>query len=284
MSYLLKEENIDTIFHFAASTHVDNSFGNSLQFSENNVLGTHVLLEAAKAYGKIIRFIHVSTDEVYGETSRGTSSDSCPSAIAGQTILQPTNPYAATKAGAEFLAMAYHKAFKLPVIITRSNNVYGPHQFPEKVIPKFTLLLMRGLPCPIHGSGEEKRNHIFVDDVIKAYDLILHQGQIGHIYNIGTPFEISNIQVAKDLIELFGLKDREDEFVTHVENRYFNDYRYTLNCDSLKLLGWAPTVPWKEGLKRTVEWYKQHDNHWDSIEGALVPHPRLGTTSFCLDK
>jgi dTDP-glucose 4,6-dehydratase len=180
VNYVISSHKIDTIMHFAAQTHVDNSFGNSIQFTKNNVLGTHVLLECAKV-NKIRRFIHVSTDEVYGESSFADG-------VIENTMLQPTNPYAATKAGAEYLVKSYYKSFQLPTIITRGNNVYGPHQFPEKIIPKFIGLLHRKKPCYIHGTGEHKRSYLYVEDVARAFDIILHCGKPGPL-----PLSLSSV-------------------------------------------------------------------------------------------
>jgi len=272
VKYILDSEEIDTILHFAAQTHVDNSFGNSFQFTENNILGTHTLLEAAKVYGKIKRFLHVSTDEVYGEIDEGEGFEST-------TILQPTNPYAATKAGAEFLVSAYHNSFKLPTIITRGNNVYGPHQYPEKLIPKFICLLSQDRPCYIHGDGTNRRNFLFVEDVASAFDTIAHKGEVGNVYNIGTDFEISNLGVAKILLDHFGKDEKHLQFV---ENRPFNDCRYKINSDKLLALGWRPEVAWEQGIKRTVDWYAQNQNNWASIQNALVPHPRAGQAANTL--
>lgn len=277
---IFEKELPDTVMHFAAHTHVDNSFGNSFHFTQNNIYGTHVLLEVAKKYN-IKRFIHVSTDEVYGEFDEASASEN--------SILNPTNPYSASKAGAEFIARSYYKSFNLPLIITRGNNVYGPKQYPEKLIPKFITLLNKGLPCPIHGKGLEKRSFIYVDDVVNAFDVILHYGKIGEIYNIGTDEEISNIDVAKKLLELYGFG--EDKLY-YVENRCFNDLRYTLNTSKLNNLGWKVNVDFDEGMKRTIEWYdnvlsedakhpyklnEKHDGakHWENIDEAIVPHPRL---------
>lgn len=168
VNYAFLENKIDTIMHFAAQTHVDNSFGNSLAFTQSNILGTHVLLECAKSCSSIKRFIHVSTDEVYGE---GEDFETDP--MSEDHVLEPTNPYAATKAGAEFLVKSYFRSFNLPCLITRGNNVYGPHQFPEKLIPKFTNQLMRGQQLTIHGDGTNTRNFLYVEDVATAFDTIL---------------------------------------------------------------------------------------------------------------
>lgn len=262
--------------HFAAQTHVDNSFGNSIAFTQSNILGTHVLLEAAKNEG-IRLFIHVSTDEVYGEGSSGAASHE-------GTILEPTNPYAATKAGAEYLVKAYHRSFGMPIIITRGNNVYGPHQFPEKIIPKFVNQLMRDLPLTLHGSGENTRNYLFVEDVARAFDVILHRGVIGEIYNIGGDNELSNIEVARRLLKLMGLVDRAGgdaaaaakKYIVQVADRPFNDLRYPLNCAKLLELGWKEEVGLDDGLRLTVEWYKRFSGNWAEVESALVAHPRRG--------
>ncbi|KAK3271374.1 rhm1-like protein [Cymbomonas tetramitiformis] len=170
VNFILTAENIDTIMHFAAQTHVDNSFGNSFEFTKNNILGTHVLLESAKIHGGIKRFIHVSTDEVYGETSVGSATGNFE-----HNSLEPTNPYSATKAGAEMLVKAYQTSYNLPCIVTRGNNVYGPHQFPEKLIPKFVLLAQRGKKLPIHGDGSNTRSYMFVEDVAEAFEAVLHK-------------------------------------------------------------------------------------------------------------
>jgi len=285
VSHVLQSENIDTILHFAAQTHVDNSFGNSLVFTENNIMGTHMLLEAAKVYG-IKKFIHVSTDEVYGEagtegfeTEKHTES----------TLLQPSNPYAATKAGAEFLVQAYNRSFALPTIITRGNNVYGPGQYPEKIIPKFICLLENKKPCWIHGKGTNKRSYIYISDVVQAFDIILHRGRVGkfssfiknnktvclgEIYNIGTHEEVANIDVAKNLIEIFGYD--QESYLKFVEDRLFNDFRYALNFDKLTALGWRAQVSWSEGLRKTILWYKGKSiqDWWGDYQNSLVAHPR----------
>ena len=260
MDKIFQLEQFDTIMHFAAQSHVDNSFGNSFKFINDNIIGTHVLLELAKKYN-IKRFIHVSTDEVYGETDTNVTE---------HTILNPTNPYAASKAGAELLVNSYNISFKLPTIITRGNNVFGPHQYPEKLIPKFINMLQRNMDLPIHGSGVESRNFIYVDDVVNAFDVILHKGQIGEIYNIGTDYQISNNEVADKLIHIFGNKNKK----YNVVNRCFNDKRYLIDNSKLKQLGWDVTVSFDEGLSKTVDWYNEHTNHWGDLSKVLVPHPR----------
>ncbi|XP_040376729.1 trifunctional UDP-glucose 4,6-dehydratase/UDP-4-keto-6-deoxy-D-glucose 3,5-epimerase/UDP-4-keto-L-rhamnose-reductase RHM3 [Oryza brachyantha] len=267
VNFLLVTENIDTIMHFAAQTHVDNSFGNSFEFTKNNIYGTHVLLEACKVTGQIRRFIHVSTDEVYGETDED--------AVVGNheaSQLLPTNPYSATKAGAEMLVMAYGRSYGLPVITTRGNNVYGPNQFPEKLIPKFILLAMRGKPLPIHGDGSNVRSYLYCEDVAEAFEVILHKGEVGHVYNIGTKKERTVLDVAKDVCKLFNLE--ADKVIQFVDNRPFNDQRYFLDDQKLKNLGWSERTTWEEGLRKTMEWYVANSDYWGDVSGALLPHPR----------
>jgi len=271
--YVLAENNIDTIMHFAAQTHVDNSFGNSFQFTDNNIMGTHVLLECAKNFGKIRRFIHVSTDEVYGE---GKTFDTKP--MFEDEVLEPTNPYAATKAGAEFMAKSFHRSFNLPIIITRGNNVYGPHQYPEKLIPKFTNQLMRGRAVTIHGNGGNTRNFLYVTDVANAFICILHKARVGEIYNIGGRNERSVKEVADELISLVCPNQEKDALITFVPDRCFNDLRYTINSDKLEELGWREEVTWEDGIRETVDWYryKAVDGRYGDFEQALVAHPRAG--------
>ncbi|KAL8031961.1 hypothetical protein ABFX02_13G062700 [Erythranthe guttata] len=268
VNYLLITENIDTIMHFAAQTHVDNSFGNSFEFTKNNIYGTHVLLEACKVTGQIRRFIHVSTDEVYGETDED--------AVVGNheaSQLLPTNPYSATKAGAEMLVMAYGRSYGLPVITTRGNNVYGPNQFPEKLIPKFILLAMRGKTLPIHGDGSNVRSYLYCEDVAEAFEVILHKGEVGHVYNIGTKKERRVTDVARDVCNLFNMDP--DKSIQFVENRPFNDQRYFLDDQKLTNLGWSERTTWTEGLKKTMEWYTSNPDWWGDVSGALLPHPRM---------
>lgn len=248
LDLLFKDYQIDHVMHFAAYTHVDRSFGNSIQFTKNNVLGTHYLLETSRKY-KIKLFLHVSTDEVYG--SKHTTSTE-------ETILAPTNPYAATKAAAEHLVRSYYHSYKLPIIITRGNNVYGRHQYPEKVIPKFALLLFEGKKCTIHGKGGQKRSFLYIDDTVEAFITIFEKGGIGETYNIGLEEEHSILDLTKLMIEI--IKDDKDysKYIEFVEDRLFNDKRYHINCDKLKSLGWEQRVGLKEGLKLTIDWYRKN--------------------------
>lgn len=269
--YVLETEEIDSIIHAAAQTHVDNSFGNSFAFTESNVLGTHVLLECAKSAG-IKRFIHVSTDEVYG-----SSYSDEPSRREGD-VLEPTNPYAATKAAAEAIARSYWYSFKMPVIVTRGNNVFGPHQYPEKVIPKFVRRLVKDQTCCIHGDGSNSRHFIYVGDVAAAFDTILHSGVDGEVYNVGCDDEYTNLEVAERLVRAVKPQCKDPhEYITFVEDRPFNDVRYYINSEKLMALGWKPEVTFEDGLAKTIDWYKQVTGDWWDIgtDSALAAHPKI---------
>lgn len=269
--HLLLSYHVDTVIHFAAQTHVDQSFGLALDFTRTNIFGTHTLLEACKALApQIRRFIHVSTDEVYGE-SLLTTSERCTEL----SPLNPSNPYAATKVAAEYLVRSYQHSFAIPTIITRGNNVYGPRQYPEKLIPKFILLLDAGHPVPLHGDGEHRRSFLHVNDVARAFDAILHKGQTGHIYNIGSDTEINNRQVAEQLITEFNLHPAE-KYIKYVRDRAYNDLRYFIDTSGLEQLGWKKQVDWKDGLQQTIEWYRHHRHHWGDIgEAVLAAHPKV---------
>lgn len=257
---ILNIHEIDTIIHFAAQTHVDNSFGNSIQFTIDNVLGTHTLLECCREYGGIRRFVHISTDEVYGEV--GFDDEQCKET----KILTPTNPYAASKAGAEHLVFSYYHSFKLPVVVVRGNNVYGPQQYPEKLIPKFTKLLLEDKKCTIHGDGQTRRNFIHVDDVATAIETILKAGNVGEIYNIGSQNEFSVLEITTKLVKILKDSDCIDEYVKFVEDRYFNDLRYSISNNKLIDLGWTEKVDFEDGLLATVKWYEQNlSTHWENL-------------------
>ncbi|KAB5558205.1 dTDP-glucose 4,6-dehydratase [Coniochaeta sp. 2T2.1] len=278
----LERHNIDTIFHFAAQSHVDLSFGNSYGFTHTNVYGTHVLLESAKKVG-IKRFIHVSTDEVYGEVKDDDDD------LVESSILAPTNPYAASKAAAEMLVHSYQKSFKLPVIIVRSNNVYGPHQYPEKIIPKFSCLLNRGKPVVLHGDGSPTRRYLYAGDAADAFDTILHKGQLGHVYNVGSYDEISNLELCSKLLKELGIPhEGQEEFtkwVKYTHDRPFNDHRYAVDGTKLRRLGWDQKTSFADGLRTTVRWYKQFgEQWWGDISKVLSPFPIVEGDTVMSDK
>uniref|UniRef100_A0A7S2XCP0 NAD-dependent epimerase/dehydratase domain-containing protein n=1 Tax=Lotharella oceanica TaxID=641309 RepID=A0A7S2XCP0_9EUKA len=296
VNFVIKRFNIDTIFHFAAQTHVDNSFGNSLSFTQTNVLGTHTLLECWRSnMHQVKRYIHVSTDEVYGEnkvvdalTKMGRPSSPLIKQAAerehligdafeeSKSMLLPTNPYAASKAAAEMMVRAYVHSFGLPAIITRGNNVYGPRQYPEKLIPKFIYRLERKQKLCVHGKGTPKRSYMYVEDAAEAYRVILFHGKIGEVYNVGVNREISVMEVTKALLKAYGLEKEEEKWIDFVSDRHFNDQHYYINTTKLENLGWKAKVRFEDGLKRTIEWYRANTDHWEEtdIVEALVAHPR----------
>ena len=257
----LANHDIDTVVHFAAQSHVDTSFGNSLTFTHTNVFGTHVMLEAARSYGKIKRFIYVSTDEVYGDMSHGLGEG-----LHETSVLAPNNPYASSKAGAEMICRSYTMSYKMPIIITRGNNVYGPRQHTEKLIPCMVTRILDGESLPIHGEGDALRSYLYVSDVVNAFDKILHHGKDGETYNIGTDEERSVLNVVNDIVRVMGADKRHIEFVT---DRKFQDKRYFVKSDKLNALGWYPQIDWQYGLQTTIKWYSSidHDVYWQPKKG-----------------
>jgi dTDP-glucose 4,6-dehydratase len=250
IALLLREYNITHVIHFAAQSHVQNSFDDSLTFTEDNVKGTHVLLETCRKYDKIVKFIHVSTDEVYGE-SMNTIDETHKTE---HSVLCPTNPYAATKAGAELIAQSYNHSYKMPIIITRGNNVYGPNQYPEKLIPRFIQLLNHNKKVTIQGNGTSVRAFLHAYDTAKAFECILEKGKVGEIYNIGCDekMEYSVMEIAKILIKMIKNTEKHDDWIEYVEDRPFNDQRYYISNKKVKELGWNIEISLMDGLKSLV--------------------------------
>lgn len=258
VSHVINDYNINYVIHFAAQSHVQNSFEDSLQYTKDNILGTHTLLEACRKYGKIQKFIHVSTDEVYGESMLPSHCNEDIDNISleeekkktEESILCPTNPYAATKAGAELIAQSYYHSFKLPIIITRGNNVYGPNQYPEKLIPRFIKLLNENNKVTIQGDGSNIRAFLHVSDVVKAFEIILEKGKIGEIYNIGSDEEqeYTVLDVAKLLIKKIKNDNNYLQYITYIDDRPFNDKRYYISNEKIKELGWTITIDFENGL------------------------------------
>jgi UDP-glucose 4,6-dehydratase len=256
----LQQHQITHVIHFAAQSHVQRSFTDAIQYTKDNILGTHTLLEECRKWGKLERFIHVSTDEVYGESAL----DGDELKKTESSVLCPTNPYAATKAGAELIARSYQISFGMPIIITRGNNVYGPNQYPEKLIPCFITQLLRGERVTIQGDGSNIRGFLYVADVCRAFSKILENGKVGEIYNIGCDGdhqEYTVMQVAKMLIErIKGVPSGSEmsayePYITYIPDRPFNDKRYFICNEKMLTLGWQVSVPFEEGLERTIEWY-----------------------------
>jgi dTDP-glucose 4,6-dehydratase len=260
IAFILNEYSIENIFHLAAQTHVDNSFYNSIQFTYDNIVGTHNLLECVREYNKlqsdkksdklISRFIHMSTDEVYGEVKSGEPE------CTEKSLLKPTNPYSATKASAELLASSYYHSFQLPIIIIRCNNVFGPRQYPEKVIPAFIYNILNGDKCYIHGKGSTERHFIYVENVIDAILTIYDKGNINEIYNIANTECYKVIELAKLIIKKLNNTDNFQDHIEYIQDRNFNDFRYLINSEKLEKLGWTPKINFEEGLKRTIQSFK----------------------------
>jgi dTDP-glucose 4,6-dehydratase len=251
LKLVLNIYKIDTVIHFAAQSHVQNSFEDSIKYTSDNILGTHTLLEACRLYGNINKFIHISTDEVYGESLLSNDEEKKNE----QSILCPTNPYAATKAGAELIANSYLYSFKMPIIITRGNNVYGPNQYPEKLIPRFIKLLKENKKVTIQGDGSNVRAFLHTSDVVKGLDIILENGKIGEIYNIGSDEdkEYTVLEVAKILIHLIKKDENNyNEYIEYIDDRPFNDKRYYISNEKLKDLGWIIKKDFIEGLKELL--------------------------------
>ena len=258
--HLLELHNVEVVVHFAAQSHVDHSFSNSMDFTKDNVLGTHTLLECVRTYGKIRKFLHMSTDEVYGEVH-----DEHPGCIE-ESILMPTNPYAASKAAAEFYCRTYNTCFGLPITITRCNNVYGPRQFPEKLIPKFCMAMQANRQCEVHGQGKTKRAFIYVDDVCSAIEVILQRGIIGQTYNIGCTDEYSVMEVSQKLLDIISPECTLKNCTNFVRDREFNDRRYAVSVEKLTLLGWTgATTKFDDGLRRTIAWYNKNRALYDTV-------------------
>lgn len=271
IKFLLKTYNVERIIHFAAQTHVDNSFGNSFNFTQDNVYATHVLLECARNHPIIKSFIHVSTDEVYGEIGLND-----PPSDPTFSFLNPTNPYAATKTAAEYLVKSYFTSYGLPTIITRCNNVYGPRQYPEKIIPRFILQSLTGMNLTIQGNGSARRRFVHADDVARAYEVILTNGIPGSIYQIGTSDEYSVMEIAQIIHSKMRPHIPFETTVTWVQDRPFNDSRYAVNTSLLESLGWKQQIDFESGLLATIDWYsKIQSDHW-SEKVDLTPPSLIG--------
>lgn len=246
VNHIFNTENIDVIFHLAAKTHVESSFETPSSFQHVNIEGTRVLLGAAhQARHPPQRFIYVSTDEVYGASLNEVFDESSP--------VRPSNPYSATKAAAEYLVRSYWDKYKFPIIITRSNNIYGPRQYTEKVIPRFLTLLQMNKKCTVQGTLPISRHFLFVDDAVNAFLLVLEKGTVGEIYNVGTSCEIPIVQLARELVKMVkNVPDSEvKDWLEFVPDRPCVDLRYPITCEKLQQLGWRAAVSWAEGIRQT---------------------------------
>ena len=246
----------DAIVNFAAETHVDRSLMDPFAFVETDVRGTAVLCEAARKHGHQV-FLLISTDEVYGDVREGRSTEADP--------LKPRSPYSASKAGGEHIAQAYAESFGLPLLVTRGSNNYGPHQYPEKLIPVLITNAIDDRPLPLYNDGSAVRDYVFVDDHCRAIDQVLHEAPVGNVYNIGTGVETSGLQVAEAVLAIMGKPKSLIEFVA---DRPGHDYRYALDISRITALGWEPQVELGEGLERTVRWYVDHPDWWRPLKSG----------------
>ena len=250
---LLEKYKIDKVIHFAAQTSVDNSFDNSTNFILDNINATHNLLEACQKYNKLSLFLFISTDEVYGEVFDMQESRN------EESSLNPTNPYAASKLSAEYIVKSYYYTYKLPIMITRLNNVYGKMQYPEKIIPKFITLLKNNKKITIHGSGINKRNYVYIDDICYGIKLIIEKGEINNIYNIGSNDNTyTNIQIAKKIIEIMKPNENYNDWIEFVKDRLYNDYYYKIDSRKIKALGWNEKTNLNAKLPEIIKWYKEN--------------------------
>ncbi|XP_071371209.1 dTDP-D-glucose 4,6-dehydratase-like [Centroberyx affinis] len=257
VDHIFNTENIDVVFHLAAKTHVESSFVSPSSFQRVNIDGTRVVLGAAhQARYRPQRFVYVSTDEVYGASLDVVFDESSP--------MRPSNPYSTTKAAAEYLVRSYWDNYKFPIIITRSNNIYGPRQYTEKVIPRFLTLLQMNKKCTIQGTLPKSRHFLFVDDVVEAFLAVLEKGIVGEIYNVGTSCEVPITQLARELIKMVkNVPDSElNDWLEFVPDRPRVDLRYPISSEKLQQLGWRAEVSWAEGIRQTVKWYQDNPDFW----------------------
>jgi dTDP-glucose 4,6-dehydratase len=248
-------EDADAVVNFAAETHVDRSITEPDAFVNTHALGTYVLLEAARERG--LRYVQVSTDEVYGSIEEGSFTEQSP--------LQPSSPYSATKAGADLLVASYHHTYGVEAVICRGSNNYGPYQYPEKLIPLMVLNAMHGDKLPVYGDGMQVRNWIYVEDFARGIGTALERGAPGEVYNVGGPDEAPNIEVVKKIIEYTGA---DESLIDYVTDRPGHDRRYSLGSEKIKGLGWEAQVRFAEGLERTVVWYRDNRAWWEAIRSG----------------
>jgi dTDP-glucose 4,6-dehydratase len=248
-------EGAEAIVNFAAETHVDRSIAEPDAFVTTHALGTYVLLEAARERG--LRYVQVSTDEVYGSIEEGSFTEESP--------LNPSSPYSATKAGADLLVASYRHTFGLEALICRGSNNYGPFQYPEKLIPLMVLNALHGDPLPVYGDGQQVRNWIYVEDFARGIATVLERGEPGEVYNVGGPDEAPNLEVVERIIEYTGA---ERSLIEYVTDRPGHDRRYSLSSAKVRGLGWEPQVRFADGLRRTVEWYRENTGWWEPIRSG----------------
>ncbi len=252
----LETNQIDTVVNFAAETHVDRSIMNPDAFVQTNMVGVHVLLDESRKHG-VDRFLHVSTDEVYGSTPQGFFKEGDP--------LEPNSPYAASKAGGDLMVRAYHVTYGMNTVVTRGSNTFGPYQYPEKFLPLFITNAIDDEPLPLYGDGMQVRDWLYVDDHCAGVDLILQKGEPGEIYNLGGENERHNIDVARRMLQILG---KPESLIRSVEDRAGHDRRYALDNNKLRKLGWVRSVTFDEALEQTIEWYVKNEWWWRKIKSG----------------
>jgi dTDP-glucose 4,6-dehydratase len=251
---ILDRHTIDAIVHFAAESHVDRSITDPSAFVVTNVLGTHTLLHCARGHD-IPKFIHISTDEVYGSTSGKSFKET--------DVLSPSSPYSASKAGSDLLALSYYATYRFPVIVTRCTNNFGPYQFPEKLIPLFVTNLIDKKKVPVYGTGKNVRDWIHVNDHCRAVEFLLDHGTPGGIYNIGGGNEKTNLEITEKILDLLKF---DDSMIDYIKDRPGHDFRYSLDCLKLRAMGWKPQYSFDEALEETIEWYTRNEWWWRPLK------------------
>ena len=255
---LFEERKPDVVVNFAAESHVDRSIEDPEVFLKTNILGTQVLMDACRKYG-IIRYHQVSTDEVYGDLPL----DRTDLFFTENTLIHTSSPYSASKASADLLVQAYHRTFGLPVTISRCSNNYGPYHFPEKLIPLTIANALNDKPLPVYGKGENVRDWLYVEDHCKAIDLIIHDGKVGEVYNVGGHNEMKNIDIVKLICKELG---KPESLITFVADRKGHDMRYAIDPTKIhNELGWLPETKFADGIKKTVKWYLENRSWWETI-------------------
>ena len=248
--------DVDAVINFAAESHVDRSLLDPAAFLRTDVFGVFTLLEAVRDL-HIQRFVHISTDEVYGSIAHGSSRETDP--------VRPSNPYSASKAGADLLALAYFQTHRVPIVITRSSNNFGPYQYPEKVVPLFITNALEDAPLPLYGDGRNVRDWLYVLDNCEGIDLVLRKGGDGQIYNIGGGHEVENLVLTRQILRLTG---RPETLIRPVKDRPGHDRRYSLDCTKMRQLGWAPRHAFADALEATVRWYRERTDWWRPLKSG----------------
>ena len=263
-------KDVDAIVNFAAETHVDRSISNPVPFYESNALGALTIVEAMRQTNRNARLVHVGTDEVYGDIINGSFNESDP--------LNPSSPYAASKAAADLLVLAYHRTYGLNVVVTRCTNNFGPYQFPEKLLPKTIIRASLNLKIPIYGSGKQVRDWIYMLDHCEALDILLQKGKAGEIFNIPSGNEYENIEVVKKILKIM---DKDESLIEFVEDRPGHDVRYSLDSSKIRReLDWTPKYHFEEALQETVEWYMKNDSWWKHLATEQILHPTPWTLKW----